>query len=195
VSADQDIDEIRARAALYALGLLPADEAALVEAELAAGEPRWVEEVAACRSVADDLAYAAAPQTPSPGTRQRVLDAVAAVEAPRLERDGVRFVRPQRLGWRPVGIPGVEIKVLHLDREAGRVTLLTRLAPGTVFPTHRHAGCEEIYLIDGDVTVNGVPMRPGDYCSAPAGSAHDGIRSAGGCTYLVSTSTRDAHLD
>jgi anti-sigma factor ChrR (cupin superfamily) len=194
VTADQDIDEIRECAALYALGLLPAEEAAAVEAQLAAGEPRWVAEVAACRSVADDLAYAAAPQAPRPGARQRVLDAVAADAAPRLERDGVRFVRPERLGWRPGNVAGVEIKILYLDRDAGRVTLLTRLAPGTVYPPHRHVGFEEIYLIDGDVTVNGVPMRPGDYCSAASGSAHDGIRTSGGCTYLVSTTTRDAHF-
>lgn len=192
MSADASRDEIRAQAALYALGLLADEEARAVEAQLAAGEPRWVEEVAACRSVTDDLAYAARPQAPPPAARQRVLEAIGEPPPARQERDGVRFVHPDRLGWRRTPFAGVEVKILHLDRQAGRVTLLTRLAPGTLYPTHRHDGFEEIYVVDGDVLVNGVAMRAGDYCSAAAGSLHEGVRTTGGCTYIVSTSTRDA---
>lgn len=192
MSTDQRIDEIRERAALYALGLLSPDEARAVEAQLAVGDPRWIEEVAACRSVTDDLAYAARPQTPSPAARQRVLDAVAAQAAPTLEQDGVRFVRGGRLRWRPAVYEGVEIKILRADLEAGRVTLITRLAPGTVYPHHRHDDVEELYLLEGDVVVNGVSMHPGDYCTAAPGSTHDGIRTVGGCTFIVSASTRDA---
>lgn len=197
MSADETIEEIRERAAAHALGVLSAAEARAVEARLAAGDARYLAELAAFRSVADDLAYAAPPRSPSPAARARVLAAVAAVAAaaapPILDRrDGVRFVRSERLGWRPGVHAGVEIKILRADRDAGRVTLLTRLAPGTVYPHHRHDDFEELFLLAGDVEVNGVPMAPGDYCSAAAGSIHDGIRTVGGCTFIVSTSARDA---
>jgi quercetin dioxygenase-like cupin family protein len=122
-----------------------------------------------------------------------VLAAVAAASAPTVDcGEGVRIVRPNHLKWRPGAFAGVEFKILHADAEAGRVTLLTKLAPGTVYPHHQHTDLEELYLVSGDVVVNGVPMQPGDYCSAKAGSVHGGIRTVGGCTFIASTSTRDA---
>lgn len=189
---DETIEEIRERAAAYALGTLPAEEARAVAAKLAAGDARYVAEVAAFRAVTEELAYSVSPTTPSPQARARVLAAVAAAPAPVVESgDGVRIVRPEHLHWRPGAFAGVEFKILHADHDAGRVTLLTKLAPDTVYPHHQHADLEELFLVSGDVSVNGVPMQPGDYCSAAPGSIHDGIRTVGGCTFIVSTSTRD----
>jgi anti-sigma factor ChrR (cupin superfamily) len=192
VTVDETIEEIQARAAAYVLGALSADDAADVEAKLAAGEARYVAEVAACRAVADDLAYAPRPQSPRPEARARLLEAIAAPRSPVVDRhDGVRFVFPEHVEWQQGVFAGVEFKILRADPDGGRVTLLTRLAPGTVYPHHRHDEFEELFLLAGDVMVNGVAMHPGDYCSAAAGSIHDGIRTLGGCTFIVSTSTRD----
>lgn len=190
MSTDESIEEIRERAVAYALGTLPADEARAVEARLAAGDARYVEEVAAFRSVVDDLAYAARPQAPSPAARARVL----AAAAPVVEQQGLRFVRGARVEWQPGVVDGLDFKVLRLDAAAGRATLLARMAPGVVYPNHRHAGVEEIYLVDGDLLVNGVPMRAGDYCSADAATVHDGIRTVGGCTFVVTASMHDEYL-
>ena len=192
MSADETIEQIRERAAAYALGTLSDDEARAVEARLALGDPRYLAEVAAFRSVAEDLAHATSPHLPSPAARARVLGAIAALEAPFIDQDGIRFVRAAQYDWKPGVFDGVEFKILRADPEAGRVTLLTKLAPGTVYPRHQHDDFEELFLLDGDVVVNGVPMHPGDYCSAAPGSVHDGIRTVGGCTLVVSTSTRDA---
>lgn len=192
MTADETIEEIRDRAAAYVLGMLAPEEASAVAARLAAGDPRYTAEVAAFRGVSEDLAHAARPQRPPPGARQRLLAAIAAPPPARLEQGGIRFVFPRHEPWRPGMLPGVEFKVLRADHEAGRVTLLTRLAPGTAYPYHRHDGSEELFLLSGDVTVNGVAMEPGDYCGAAPGSVHDGIRTVGGCTFIVSTSTRDA---
>lgn len=194
MSTDETIEGIRERAAAYALGTLPADEARAVEARLAAGDARYVEEVAAFRSVVDDLAYAVRPQTPSPSARTRVLAAIAAAEAPVVEEQGLRFVRGRQVAWQPGVVDGLDFKLLRLDAEVGRATLLARMAPGVVYPNHRHAGVEEIYLVAGDLLVNGVPMRAGDYCSAAADTVHDGIRTVGGCTFIVTASTHDEYL-
>ena len=193
MSADETLETIRERAAGYALGTLSADEARLVEERLAAGDPRYLTEVSAFRSVAEDLAYAAHPQSPSPAVRARVLDAVAATETAIIDRkDGIRFVRAQYFDWQPGMFEGVEFKILRIDATSERVTLITKLAPGTVYPPHQHDDFEELFLLDGDVVVNGVSMQPGDYCTAAPSSVHDGIRTVGGCTFIVSTSTRDA---
>ena len=191
MSSEESIEQIRERAALYALGALPADEAALVDARLAAGDPRYAAEVAACRAVADDLAWAARPTMPPPAARARVLAPIAALEAPVIEQDGLRFVRGQQLEWQAGPIAGFETRALRVDEASGRITLLARLAPGAVYPAHRHRGVEEIYLVEGELTINGVVMRAGDYCSAEADSLHDGIRTAGGCVFIVTASALD----
>jgi hypothetical protein len=194
VSSDESLEQIRERAALYALGLLPADEAQRVAACLAAGDARYLAEVAACRSVADDLAYAARPAAPQPAARARVLARIAAAEAPVLEQDGVRFVRGAQLDWQAGPIADFETKALRVDEAGGRITLLARLAPGGVYPSHRHRGVEEIYLVEGDLLINGVLMRSGDSCSADADSVHDGIRSPSGCVFVVTANAADEFL-
>ncbi len=194
MSNEESIEEIRELAALYALGALPSDAAAVVAARLAAGDPRYLDEVAACRGVVDDLASAARPVAAPPAARARVLARVAALEAPVLEQDGLRFVRGAQLAWEAGPIADFSTKALRVDEEGGRVTLLARLAPGAVYPSHRHRGVEEIYLIEGDLLINGVLMRGGDYCSAAADSLHDGIRSPSGCVFVVTASTADEFL-
>lgn len=191
VSDDDTLDEVREQAALYALGALTSDEAAAVEARLAAGDARLAAEIAACRQTTDDLAWAARPVAPRPAARARVLARIAALEAPVLEQDGLRFVRGQQLEWQAGPIAGFETRALRVDEASGRITLLARLAPGAVYPAHRHRGVEEIYLVEGELTINGVVMRAGDYCSAEADSLHDGIRTAGGCVFIVTASASD----
>ena len=194
MSADETIEQIRERAAAYALGTLSADEARAVEARLALGDPRYLAEVAAYRSVAEDLAHATSPQLPSPAARARVLGAIAALEAPLIDQDGVRFVRAAQFDWKPGVFDGVEFKILRADHKAGRVTLLTRLAPGTVYPRHQHDDFEE--LSSSTATSWSTACR----CTLRllqrrARQRPDGIRTVGGCTFVVSTSTRDTLFD
>jgi hypothetical protein len=194
VSADETIDQIRERAVLYALGVLPAEEAREVEGRIAAGDQRYRDEVAVFRSVTDELAHAAPPLTPPASARQRVLDRIATGQAPVVEQRGLRFVRGRELDWRPGVGPGVEFKTLTIDPERGRFTALVRMAPGTHYPNHRHRDVEELYLLEGDLIVNGVPMAPGDYCSANPDTLHDGIRTVRGCTFIASAGVSDEYV-
>jgi quercetin dioxygenase-like cupin family protein len=191
VSVDESLEAIRERAALYALGVLPPDEADLVEQRLAAGDRRYVEEVDACRAVADALPYAARPLPPRPQVRERVLARVADAAASVVETAGIRFVHASRVDWEPGPVPGMEIKRLQADESRQRATLLIRLAPGTTYPRHRHGDVEEIYLLAGEITLNGVVMRAGDYCRAAADSIHEHSVAAVECLFLVTASTRD----
>jgi hypothetical protein len=101
-------------------------------------------------------------------------------------------------GWeRPVGYPpGIEQKILAgaLDetRGTGNRTRLLRFAPG-VFTTAPfvHDYWEEVYLLEGDLTVGndaagngGESFPPGTYACRPPGAAHGPFKSTGGCLLL-----------
>jgi DNA-directed RNA polymerase specialized sigma24 family protein len=87
--------------------------------------------------------------------------------------------------------PGLSYKVLAADTEKDRVSLLVRLAPGAHYPPHRHAGVEELYLLDGELWIDDKRLFPGDYNRAEAGTADQRVWSETGCACLLLTSTRD----
>jgi anti-sigma factor ChrR (cupin superfamily) len=68
------------------------------------------------------------------------------------------------------------------------------MEPGAVYPTHRHAEVEEIYVLDGDLSVDGETLGAGDYCTAAAGSTHRAPHTRGGCRFIAFSSGRDEFL-
>jgi hypothetical protein len=101
-------------------------------------------------------------------------------------------------GWEtPAGYPdGIQQKILAgaLDEENGRGsrTRLLRFAPGvfTVAP-FVHDYWEEVYLVDGDLTVGndaegrgGESFSPHTYACRPPGAHHGPFKSEGGCLLL-----------
>ena len=66
---------------------------------------------------------------------------------------------------------------LYFEPDTGARTALVRMAAGTAFPPHEHRGTEDVYLLEGEMWVGEVQMRPGDYCRAPEGSDHADVRS------------------
>jgi hypothetical protein len=116
------------------------------------------------------------------------------VNKPHLEFHAVDMGR----GWEtPSGYPaGIEQKILAggLDetRGSGTRTRLLRFAPG-VFTTAPfvHDYWEEVYLIEGDLTVGndaaghgGESFAPGTYACRPPGAAHGPFKSERGCLLL-----------
>jgi anti-sigma factor ChrR (cupin superfamily) len=92
--------------------------------------------------------------------------------------------------WREVA-PGISCMLLATDTERDRVSMLVRLAPGVDYPPHRHAGVEELHLLDGELVIDDKTLHPGDYYRAEAGSGDRIVRSDTGCTCVLMTSTRD----
>ena len=101
-------------------------------------------------------------------------------------------------GWEtPPGYPdGIQQKILSgsLDEENGRGTRtrLLRFAPG-VFTTEPfvHEYWEEVYLVEGDLTVGndaqgngGEAFAPHTYACRPPGAYHGPFKSEGGCLLL-----------
>jgi anti-sigma factor ChrR (cupin superfamily) len=72
-----------------------------------------------------------------------------------------------------------------------RVSMLVRLTPGTEYPPHRHAGTEELHLLEGELWIDDRKLFPGDYNRAIAGTADKRVWSETGCTCLLITSPSD----
>ncbi len=70
--------------------------------------------------------------------------------------------------------------------------MLVRLAQGTDYPPHRHAGVEELHLLHGELMVDDKKLYPGDYIRSEADSVDHLVWSETGCTCVLITSTKDA---
>ena len=97
---------------------------------------------------------------------------------------------PSESEWEEVA-PGISCQLLATDTEKDRVSMLVRLAPGAAYPPHRHAGVEELYLLDGELMIDDKTLRPGDYNRALPGTGDQHVWSETGCTCVLLTSTRD----
>jgi anti-sigma factor ChrR (cupin superfamily) len=101
--------------------------------------------------------------------------------------------QPAKAEWEEVA-EGISCKLLSVDAETNRVTMLVRLAPGTDYPPHRHAGVEELYLVHGELMIDDKTLYAGDFIRAEAGSVDHRVWSVTGCTCVLITSTKDAIL-
>ncbi len=177
-------DDLVETASLYVLDSLPADERAAFEVHLAEGCHTCQREVAAFAAVAGELGQASPARAPRPEVRERLLA--------RLANPGT-IVRADQGGWER-DPRGVDVRRLYRDAADGRLTSLVRVPPGVRPPAHRHASLESLYLLAGDLTVEGERLGAGDYCAAAAGTIHHEAMSDGGCTFVLVTSERDEIL-
>ncbi|MGE0570693.1 MAG: cupin domain-containing protein [Dehalococcoidia bacterium] len=158
----------------------PADNLSALISELAGTE----EERALMELALSMLAHAPEPADPPQELRERVLSRALRAGAPRFEADGFTFARGSEIEWAEVA-PGIRVKWLHGSPD-GPQTALIEMAPNLRFPAHPHPMIEDLYLISGDAWVGDTPMIAGDYCRAPAGTAHNDVRSGpGGSLALV----------
>jgi hypothetical protein len=94
------------------------------------------------------------------------------------------------LAWENVG-PGIACKFLSEDTDQHRISMLVRLAPGAEYPSHTHAGTEELHLLQGELWIDDRKLFAGDYFRAEAGSFDRRVWSETGCTCVLMTSTLD----
>jgi anti-sigma factor ChrR (cupin superfamily) len=90
--------------------------------------------------------------------------------------------------------PGIHVKILASNEKNDSVSMLVRLDPGTEYPGHRHAGIEELHLLDGVLKIDDKTLHPGDFIHAEAGSIDHRVWSETGCTCFLLTSTEDLIL-
>ncbi|MEA3192476.1 MAG: hypothetical protein QOD26_809 [Betaproteobacteria bacterium] len=119
---------------------------------------------------------------------ERIQSAVPANPALSLvARQAPRWSEPP---WETVA-PGISVKLFATDSEKQRVSMLVRLAPGTDYPPHTHAGVEELHLLDGELWIDDRKLYAGDYNRAEPGTADKRVWSETGCACVLVTSTQD----
>ena len=198
---------------LHAMGVLDEDEATEVERALTAHPAlrveliRWHEAIAA-------LGSAPVPAAPALDVRARLLasldgrdgpgDATDARPGGRLERfatqvadlfdvsvDSARAVLARvddSAAWRPM-MPGIDcLRVSAGPRWKDAQCNLVRIAPGTRFPWHHHAGEEASLVLHGGAHMSdGRDLEPGDLLVVDESVEHDFIVESGGeaCIFAV----------
>lgn len=94
--------------------------------------------------------------------------------------------------FEPTDTAGITVRRLFVDESADRVTMLIRMEPGTAYPSHRHGGAEECYVVEGDLSIgDDVRMHAGDYQRMDRDSVHAVQSTRGGCLLLVTSSQHD----
>jgi quercetin dioxygenase-like cupin family protein len=188
-------------AALYLAGALAPQEVEDVEAALRAGDAELVRAVRRLEPVAEALLHMMPPVPPATAAGALVerLRGAAGAAPPQVWRtwaesgpgDALFTLRAADGAWEATGVEGIEVRRLFVDRESNRMTAMFRMAAGTAYVPHRHEGCEECYVLEGDLHVGDIVMRAGDYQRAPSGSLHGVQRTESGCVLLVSCSLSD----
>lgn len=75
--------------------------------------------------------------------------------------------------WTPSPQAGVERRMLdRVGAETGRATSIVRYLPGASFSPHRHAGGEEIFVLDGIFSDEHGDYPAGTYLRNPPGTSH-----------------------
>jgi anti-sigma factor ChrR (cupin superfamily) len=173
----------------FAIGALPASEAATVEAHLVTCA-QCREELESLRPIVDDIgaSWPTDVLRPPDSLAQRLALRIAAEtgEAP-VAPPPSDWSEPE---WEEVA-PGIFCKLLATDEERHRVSMLVRLLPGVAYPPHTHAEIEELHLLDGELWIDERKLFPGDYNRAQAPTGDKRVWSETGCTCVLITSTRD----
>jgi anti-sigma factor ChrR (cupin superfamily) len=193
ISGKRDQDHLE-MVYLYALHTLPDGEMAVFEAHLS-GCDECRRELETLRPIIGSFAsWPTDVLRPSPSLWNRLSQRIAEGSGAGPLSEPVRpgGHRPP-LQWQQVA-EGISCKILAVEAETNRVTMLVRLAPGTDYPPHRHAGVEELYLLQGELMIDDQKIYAGDFIRAEAGSVDHRVWSETGCTCLLLTSTKDTIL-
>lgn len=128
----------------------------------------------------DALAVATPPEPPAADAASRMREAL--FQRVHAAAPDFLFVHSHEGEWVRL-LRGVKLKLLRQDGD--QRTYLLRMAAGACIPPHEHALDEESLVLEGDVTINGVLCRAGDYHFAPRGKPHGWLTSEAGCLLFV----------
>lgn len=198
-------EEFNILAALQALDTLDELESRALTEKLRAS-PELPSEVAAFEEAIAAIAYTAPPVAVAADLKNRLFQRIAElsptaesvnlkpiVTSPTENNTPSLIVRSNDVKWKSYGVPGISFGKLYIDKKKREITCLMRLEPGVTFPLHRHAGSEEVLVLEGELIVEGEICHPGDYIRSVPGSTHSSLTQVG-CLLLMKTSTDNEML-
>ncbi len=204
-------DELREQAFAFAVGSLSEVEAKAYRRHIAGCAVCRSEERSA-RSLAADLAVSAPRVTPPRSIRERLLERVFAPAqgakatpeptpvqtwktwagaATGAGAPPFAYAFAADAVWEPTGVDGVKVRRLFVDAESDRVAMLIRMAPGTSYPGHLHAGPEDCFVVEGDLYAHDFSLTAGDYRRASRGATDPVQSTRGGCLLFIVSSLHD----
>ena len=170
-------DELEALVLADSVGALDPDERVELQARLDSLTPEQRSEVARLYDTATAVALSVPPLEPPAHVRERLLAAA---------RQPSRYtVWAADASWMETGLPGIRARVLAVDKKRSVVTLVVRAEPGAVYPSHKHHGPEECFVISGSVVIDGRVLRAGDFHHADEDSDHGEITTTEGAEVLI----------
>lgn len=181
-------------ASLHALGALDDADSRQFEAHLVDGCSACRHELERLMFTVELLALTPEPVAPPATLRERLLENVRQGK-PEPDRPSVPSLAFEDGPWKPYSAPGIEYRMLHLDRAAREVVMLVRARPESRYPKHEHASAEEMFMLRGELELDGTTYRPGDFIRSVQGSRHGVGETPGGCMFLMRGSIDDLVFD
>jgi hypothetical protein len=178
-------------APLYALDLLELEDRLWVEAQVIEC-PDLAEELASYQTAVGVIPYSAPMMPMAADLKDRLfdrlgLDPVEPITDPPsdIPLDPVMFaIKSGDLPWQPHRMEGVQVAVLFIDEVNRMRHLVVKAAAGVVYPIHQHRGIEEIYMLEGELVIEGEVYLAGDYIRSYPNSIHAPSTSTG-CMFLI----------
>ena len=100
--------------------------------------------------------------------------------------DGSSLVRARHLDWTPWAVPGVDFKLLDVDRSFDKCTLLLRAAEGATIPALKQSGALEMFVEAGQLQFERGALGRGDFVYLPGGGRNGPFAlSAGTQLYVI----------
>jgi quercetin dioxygenase-like cupin family protein len=100
------------------------------------------------------------------------------------------IIKSNQTEWVPlleegVDTKGIFVKLLRYDEQNKRApTILLKFEAGAKYPYHNHPGGEEIFVLEGDATLEATTLSAGDYLYTPPNFKHS-VTSKKGCVLLL----------
>jgi anti-sigma factor ChrR (cupin superfamily) len=191
-------------APLYALDLLDLEERLWVEAQIL-NCPDLAEELANYQTAVGVMPYSAPPVPMAADLKDRLfdrlgLDAIDSIADPEPEIPPTEVLAPemfairsQDMQWQSHRIPGVEVVMLFVDPIQRMRLMEVKAAAGVIYPPHRHAGIEEIYMLEGELVINDRVYLAGDYIRSYPESIHAPSTDTG-CRFLIRACIDDEYF-
>jgi len=166
-------------AARYALGVADLSEIVTAEGRVS-HDPAFAARVAFFDDIFSTLDRDMPAVQPPEGMWARI---EGAIDDERMAPN-TRTVRTADLAWEQY-VPGVERKILFVDKEAMSSGVLYRVAAGASVGNHGHGIIEECLVLEGEIDVDGMIVRAGDVHLALPGSRHGPLSSRLGALVYI----------
>lgn len=176
-------------APLYALDLLDLEERLWVEAQIAEC-PDLAEELASYQGAVSAMPYAAPLVPMAADLKHRLFDSLGLDPVPPDPSEPAPLhpqlfsIRADELEWKAHRVEGIECAVLFVDSVSRMRTLMVRARGGIKYPVHQHRGVEEIYMLEGELEIEGNIYAAGDYIRSHANSIHAPF-TVTNCMFLI----------